>query len=531
MKECLDPIEADERVRPTLDNLRVLAQVAKAYRQVDHVLAHSNDAAHLFKWGELVAYEQIGEGSFGEVYRAYDRSLSRRVALKLLKSSRLGRSRQFIDEARKLAQVRHPNVLAVYGVDTHDQRVGLWAEFLEGMTLDRWLQEHGPFSPQEAAVVGMHLCRALAAIHRKGLIYCDLKPANIMREEGGRIVLMDFGAVRSLAPDGSAGGIPVGTPLTMAPEVLLGSRPTAKSDMYSLGVVLYWMVTGEYPVDAEKVHDLIQKHRRNERKLLLESRPELPRAFIDVVQRAIDPNPTTRIRNPAELENELAQFLAGTREPTRKRTNRFAAFAMVAALAVVFLGWGLWKRSPVSDPFVVEAGLFCARGGDSVPLSDLGAIRLGDELHLEWRASETANVYVFNEDESGAFHVLFPLGETDTKNPLAAGQWYQLPGSVNGVPMDWQVTSLGGVEHFLVVSAVNNIAELDALIEVAPQASPQAEVPLAMTSTRGVGGLTESQQRDSRPQSMEALKLLVERLQREGSQIRTQEYRLTSQFD
>src|SRR6266581_2381443 len=156
-------------------------------------------------WGSLRILEKLGEGAFGEVFRAYDPSLRREVALKLLHSHRHPSSSEerYLDEARRIARVRHPNVLVVYGADRHSGRVGLWTDLVRGETLEEVLARQGPFGAYEAAVIGMELCRALAALHAAGLVHRDLKTTNVMREKGGRVVLMDFGTASegASAPD------------------------------------------------------------------------------------------------------------------------------------------------------------------------------------------------------------------------------------------------------------------------------------------------------------------------------------------
>src|SRR5437867_1207178 len=152
---------------------------------------------HLRSWGPLTIRAQLGQGAFGEVYRAYDPSLDREVALKLLRPAS-GQDEPnrtpFLSEAQRLARVRHPNVLVVHGVETHDGRVGLWTDLLKGKTLEEYLRQEGTIGAREAALIGIELCHALAAVHKAGLLHRDLKPSNVMREEGGRIVLMDFGS-------------------------------------------------------------------------------------------------------------------------------------------------------------------------------------------------------------------------------------------------------------------------------------------------------------------------------------------------
>src|SRR5262249_23946478 len=123
-------------------------------------------------WGSLVCLERIGGGNFGDVYRAWDPALEREVGLKLLRAGGLrSAAHGYLAEARRLARVRHTNVVVVHGVDERDGRVGLSTDLLRGRTLAAWLADHGPLSAHEATVIGIELCRALAAVHAAGLVH------------------------------------------------------------------------------------------------------------------------------------------------------------------------------------------------------------------------------------------------------------------------------------------------------------------------------------------------------------------------
>src|SRR5436309_8431321 len=153
------------------------------------------------RWGPFDLREQIGAGGFGVVYRAWYPELQKHVALKLLHreiSRTADQESALIDEARRLARVRHPNVIVVFGADRHDGIVGFWMELVKGVTLAQLLLDRGPFGPREAALVGIDICQALAAVHHAGLVHGDLKARNVMREQGGRHLLMDFGAATEL---------------------------------------------------------------------------------------------------------------------------------------------------------------------------------------------------------------------------------------------------------------------------------------------------------------------------------------------
>jgi eukaryotic-like serine/threonine-protein kinase len=291
------------------------------------------------RWGDLVLIEEVGEGSFGTVYRAHDPQLDRPVAVKILRrtsSTDDQLASKLLQEGRILARVRHPNVVSVYGAGEYAGRVGLWMEFIRGLTLEQMLASHGPFSAGEAGLVGYELCGALAAVHLAGLVHRDIKAQNVMREEGGRLVLMDFGTGQKRAETGASTRRVVGTPLYLAPEVFSGAEATIRSDVYSLGVLLYHLVTDDFPVKAATFGDLAAAHARGEITPLQDLRPHLPRSFVRVVERATDPDPAKRFASAGRMEAALGQIhgssLSKAATPRLRTTERrLHAIAPVAS--------------------------------------------------------------------------------------------------------------------------------------------------------------------------------------------------------
>ena len=262
-------------------------------------------------WGKYTLSDRVGAGSYGAVYRAWDSDLERDVAIKIL-HARFGDTRlkdNLLREGRALAKIRHDNVVRVLGVESHDDRVALCMEYVKGQTLDQVVRR-GALNAREATAVGEDLCRAVAAVHRAGYLHRDIKAKNVMRDDTGRIVLMDFGTGR--LADGPAGrGDRAGTPLYMAPEVLENGPASASSDVYSLGVLLYHLVTGDYPVDARTIDQLREAHAKRQHRWLSERRPDLPVAFMQVVEKAIALDPQDRYENPSELLAALTALKVG----------------------------------------------------------------------------------------------------------------------------------------------------------------------------------------------------------------------------
>jgi predicted Ser/Thr protein kinase len=262
------------------------------------------DGEGLRTWGRYRLEERVGRGGFGSVYRAWDPQLEMPVAIKIL-HPRPGdddRKTRLLHEGRVLAPLRHPNVVRVLNVERNEGRRGLVMEFLRGETLEAHVAAHGPMNDREAMVVVEDVCRALAAVHATGLIHRDVKARNIMRERSGRIVLMDFGAGLSQEFDD---GRTVGTPFYMAPELFAGAPATVVSDVYAVGVLMFYLVTGEHPYVAATTDELRRAQLRGAPRSVLDVRPDLSLGYARIVARALTVEPGMRYRSAASLLHDL----------------------------------------------------------------------------------------------------------------------------------------------------------------------------------------------------------------------------------
>jgi TolB-like protein len=332
--------DLDERL--LLGHLRLVAAVADVHRHPLDETRHTTPE----HWGHLRVLERIGRGAFGEVFRAWDTRLDREVALKLLpeaSSSDGPGGSSIIEEGRMLARVHHPNVATIYGAERIGNRIGLWMELVKGRTLQQALDQGRTFDATEAIHVGIELCRAVGAVHDAGLLHRDIKTHNVMLADAGRVVLMDFGTGRELSASSAAAL--AGTPLYLAPELLRGGEATIRSDIYSLGVLLYHLLTGAYPVRARTIQDLRVAHDRNERATARSARPDLPSKLARVIDRAIDPEPEKRYPNADALRADLSAL---TRRFPAVRLGHAAGVTAALILAVT-IGWGVRGREPASS--------------------------------------------------------------------------------------------------------------------------------------------------------------------------------------
>jgi serine/threonine protein kinase/tetratricopeptide (TPR) repeat protein len=326
------------------------------------------------RWGRLVLLERIGQGMSGDVHRARDLELHREVALKLLHDAASSHDahRRVLDEARRLARMRHPHVVQVYGAEQHDGRVGLWMELVQGESLEHMVKTRGRFGAHEAAMVGLDLCSALAAVHGAGLLHRDIKAQNVIREAGGRIVLMDFGTGEELRQNAGSSRM-VGTPLYLAPEVFRGKPATSQSDIYSLGVLLFYLVTGQFPVTASSMIELGKAHSSGRRRRLRDVRPDLPSSFVGAVEHALEPDPSQRFASAGEMESALRRSLDSkpavvADTPLRLAFSSWSGFAgVVAALLVLVVALIVWSRQPGTQTLMSAGAVRIA----VLPLSDL----------------------------------------------------------------------------------------------------------------------------------------------------------------
>ena len=347
--------------------LRLLELIGIVHRSPDTSDAACVETEVPTAWAHLQIVEPIGRGTFGRVFRAWDPRLDREVALKLLDAGDVasGSHRSpVIEEARLLARVRHPNVVTVYGAERVGPQVGLWMEYIHGQTLEQMLEQRGVFSAPEAAAIGIDLCAALAAVHSAGLVHRDLKAQNVMREAGGRVVVVDFGAGHE--PRGAMNSrMRTGTPVYLAPELFTDAPATAQTEIYSLGVLLFHLVTGSFPVGGRNAAQLREAHGAGRRTLLRDLRPEMDGAFVDIVERAVDPQPGRRFASAGAFAAALRSWQqredqaprpAADRHPASplrdsarvRRSSRWAAagIAVVAATAVLVGIWRLTDSHP-----------------------------------------------------------------------------------------------------------------------------------------------------------------------------------------
>jgi serine/threonine protein kinase len=257
---------------------------------------------------------RIGAGGMSTVYRATDETLQRPVAIKLMNREVASDSDQlerFRREARAIAQLSHPHVVGVIDAGEDEGRPYIVLEYVEGETLKERIRRQGRLSIPEAVAYAIEIARALGAAHARHIVHRDVKPQNVLIDEEGSAKVTDFGIARTLDEEGlTVDGRVLGTTDYVSPEQALGQHVTGQSDLYSLGIVLYEMVTGEVPFSGESQVAVAMKHVREPLPDVQSKRPEVSAALATVIDTATSKRVEDRYADDAELIADLEDALA-----------------------------------------------------------------------------------------------------------------------------------------------------------------------------------------------------------------------------
>ncbi len=351
----------------------------------------------------------LGAGGMGEVYRAHDTRLGRDVALKVLRERES--VERFEREARAVAALSHPNILAIHDVGTDGGRAYVAMELLQGETLRERLTA-GPLPLRKALEIGAEIARGLAAAHAAGIVHRDLKPDNVWITREGGVKILDFGLARSVVPAGMADktrtdvtvpGTVLGTVAYMAPEQVRGEAAGPAADVFALGVVLYEMLSGRQPFRAATAPETMTA-------ILREDPPPLeavPPAVERVVRRCLEKRPAERFQSSGDLSFALATLSTSGSAPSlqagpRWRGNRLVAIAALVVLAcltaVFLLGRELARRA--SADVALGTPSFTIRG-----------LSLGPQIVFQARFAPDGRTVVFSgarEGNTPSVYVLRP---------------------------------------------------------------------------------------------------------------------------
>lgn len=350
-RQRLDDFSRDEFSRDERDVRNLLADVSDEYLSqttsiviaLDSSLPESLTAectelalefleppSHPEMLGRLGRYEierLIGNGGMGIVLKGFDTELHRPVAIKLLAPhlAHSGAARQrFAREGQAAAAVVHEHVLPIHNVESHNSVPYLVMPFVHGRSLQARVDDDGPLPVSEALRIGRQMAAGLAAAHDQGLVHRDVKPGNVLLEDNvDRALIGDFGLARAV-DDASLTrtGIVAGTPHYMSPEQADGGAVDHRSDLFSLGSVFYFMVTGHPPFRADGAMGVLNRICHETHRPADEVNSSLPIPLVDLIERLLQKSPDRRLQTARDVEHELAKLLVESTQPTRWRTRR-----------------------------------------------------------------------------------------------------------------------------------------------------------------------------------------------------------------
>ncbi|MDF1841297.1 MAG: protein kinase [Rubripirellula sp.] len=287
-------------------------------------LEPSKRDGELGRMGPYRILGQLGKGGMGEVLHARDARLNRDVALKFMNTkyaSTLESRRRFVEEARSMAAVHHDNVATIFEVGVHQKMPFIAMELLKGKPLNVLIKEKERFDYREVMQTAKEVCKGLAAAHKNGIVHRDIKPGNIWIEvPSGRAKILDFGlAIANVIPDGSPRGAAVGSPGYLAPEQARNDPVDDRTDLYSLGVVLYQMCSGRLPIRAETVTEQMIANICLIPRPLKERSPDTPTPVCELIDRLLDKEPRNRPSSAEELH-----LLIGKAMETSESENKIS---------------------------------------------------------------------------------------------------------------------------------------------------------------------------------------------------------------
>ncbi|MEO0127241.1 MAG: serine/threonine-protein kinase [candidate division WOR-3 bacterium] len=261
--------------------------------------------------GNYKILKSIGKGGMAQVYTAIQGSLDRIVVIKQMKRNLDGETQtRFKREAKICANLNHKNIVEIYDYFREGGEHYLVMEYIEGLSLADIIEKESPLHPVLAASIAREVCQALVCAHKNGIIHRDIKPKNILISKNGVVKLTDFGVARDIdAPELTTTGAIIGTPFYMSPEQAGGGKVSFQSDIFSLGVVLYEMVTGKKPFVAEESHGIIAKIYRGKYKSPFWIDPHHSWRLSRIINKAMKRNPKARYKSAEDMLKALNNFL------------------------------------------------------------------------------------------------------------------------------------------------------------------------------------------------------------------------------
>jgi len=399
--------------------------------------------------------EELGKGGMGSVYKVFDKKIKDKIALKLIKPEIAADEKmidRFSNELKYARKIAHPNVCRMYDLGEEEETHYITMEYVSGEDLKSMIRMMGQLGSGKTVSIAKQVCDGLAEAHRLGVVHRDLKPQNVMIDKEGNTRIMDFGIARSLKVKGITGaGVMIGTPEYMSPEQVEAKEVDQRSDIYSLGVILYEMVTGRVPFEGDTPFAIGMKHKSEIPKEPKEFNTQLPDDLNQVIMRCLEKDKEKRYQSAGEVRSELTRIEEGiptteriipkrkpltSREITVQVSLKKLFIPALAVVALIVIGVILWQVLSQKE---------------AVPLpSDKPSLAImyfknntGDESLGHWRTM-LSNLLITDLTQSKHIRI---LSEDKLFNILS--QMNQLEAETYSSEVLKQVASQGAVNHIL----------------------------------------------------------------------------------
>ncbi len=416
--------------------------------------------------GSYKIISKLGEGGMGVVYKALDLKLERFVALKIL-NAQTSQSAQFIErfkrEARNQAKLNHPNIIPVYGFIDEQGYLGIAMEYVDGETLEQIIDRKGSLELGETLDILQQILRGVGYAHQKGFIHRDIKPSNVMMDSDGVAKIMDFGISKSIYEKGiTKTGTKIGTLLYMSPEQINAEEPTRQSDIYSIGITFYEMLSGITPYESGTEFEIMQGHLKKPAPKLAATIPGLPPMVDKIIAKALEKDQAKRFGSCDDFLQEIGYALNIIRQgpsPTKdrspmeeqhkekvKKSVKFTIFAILAFIGfvgIVYLFYtliaGFKDTLKTKEQTVMDTSFSSTSNPYYQGANVFERLNTGVDINLRSVAFNGSGDAIFVGD-SGKI-----LISTDN-----GSSWKTI---ISPEPIEWYATAAGGQNGFLIGGA------------------------------------------------------------------------------
>ena len=383
------------------------------------------------EYGRYRILKELGKGTMGVVYQAHDPQIDRMVALKILRPDRMVSEAfvaRFLKEARAIGRLSHPHIVTIYDVGEDHDTIYIAMEYLEGKPFNEVIRS-GRLTVQDAVEIARQVAEALEYAHGKAIVHRDIKPSNIILTEDNRVKLTDFGIARiedtATAHQTQAGEI-LGTPVYMAPEQVMGQTVDGRSDLFSLGVILYEMTVGRRPFAGNNIAAIFRSITQDTPEAPEAADPFISKELSGLIMKSLAKNPAERFQTGAEMARALSAItskpLSEPDKPARKSANRRTPLilgAVVVLLVAAVAGfWAFNRKQPQLQTPTIQTSLPAETDSRSAPETQPAA------AHTAEQPESLANLKISSEPDGAQVYIdsLFK-GKTPLEVDLPLGKY------------------------------------------------------------------------------------------------------------